>query len=282
MTLAETQAAFFSLVTDPEQIETRPELGLFDQRLRIYANMYLWRLVDGLRNDFPKLAAVVGDDDFSALMSQYLRQHPSEHPDVGQVGRHLVSFLRQNRDPTRREDLADLAELEQARSEVFLEADRRPIDGSAISELGAAFPQARLRLVPALQLRRFEYHVAPVWRSIDDEQAPPAPLVVPALQLRRFEYHVAPVWRSIDDEQAPPAPLAQPNEVAIWRKEFAVYHVVLAAEEAEALRRALSGARLEQVCAAFADQDSPAQAAFAALSSWFVEGWVAALEIDPG
>ncbi len=251
MTLAETQAAFFSLVTDPEQIETRPELGLFDQRLRIYANMYLWRLVDGLRNDFPKLAAVVGDDDFSALMSQYLSQHPSEHPDVGQVGRHLVSFLRQNRDPTRREDLADLAELEQARSEVFLEADRRPIDGSAISELGAAFPQARLRLVPALQLRRFEYHVAPVWRSIDDEQAPPAPL-------------------------------AQPNEVAIWRKEFAVYHVVLAAEEAEALRRALSGARLEQVCAAFADQDSPAQAAFAALSSWFVEGWVAALEIDPG
>jgi hypothetical protein len=250
MTLAEIQAAFFGLVTDPERIETGRELGPFDERLRIYANMYLWRLVDALRNDFPKLAAVVGDDDFYALMRQYLRQHPSEHPDLGQVGRHLVSCLRQNPDPTRREDLADLAELEQARSDVFLEADSRPIDASAIAELGPAFSQARLRLVPALQLRRFEYQAAPVWRSIDEEQAPPAPL-------------------------------AEPNEVAIWRKEFTVYHVALAAEEAEALRRAMSGARLEQVCAAFADQASPAQAAFAALSSWFVEGWVAGLEIDP-
>jgi hypothetical protein len=251
MTLAEIQAAFFGLVTDPERLETRSEPGPFDERLRIYANMYLWRLVDALRNDFPKLAEIVGNDDFSALMSQYLRRHPSEHPDLGQVGRHLVSFLRQNADPSRREDLADLAELEQARSEVFLEADSRPIDASAISKLGVAFSQARLRLVPALQLRRFQYHVAPVWRSIDEEQAPPEPL-------------------------------AQPNEVAIWRKEFTVYHVVLASEEAEALRRAMSGARLEQVCAAFADQDSPEQAAFAALSSWFGEGWVAALEIDPG
>jgi hypothetical protein len=250
MTLAEIQTAFFGLVTDPERIESGPGLGLFDERLRIYADMYLWRLVDALRNDFPKLAAVVGDDDFYALMSQYLRQHPSEHPDVGQVGRHLVSFLRQNRDPTCREDLADLAELEQARSDVFLEADCRPIDGSVISKVGAAFSQARLRLVPALRLRRFDYQVAPVWRAIDQEQAPPAPI-------------------------------AQPNEVAIWRKEFVVYHVVLESEEAEALRRAMSGARLEQVCAAFAEHDSPAQAAFAALSSWFGEGWVAGLEVDP-
>ena len=195
MTLAETQAAFFELVTAPERIEEGSGLDLFsataslpvDERLRIYAKMYLWRLVDALRNDFPKLAALLGDDDFFAVMSKYLVRHPSEHPDVGQVGRHLVRFLREYPEPGRREDLADLAELEQARAEVFLEADSGPIHVSAASELGAAFSRARMRLVPALQLCRFEYLVTPVWLSIDEQRAPPPPV-------------------------------AQRNQVAIWRK----------------------------------------------------------------
>ena len=258
MTLADTQASFFALVTEPERIRQGRALELFsgtaelpaNERLRIYANMYLWRLVDALRNDFPKLATVLGEEEFFALTERYVRQHPSEHPDLGRVGRQLVRFLREHPDPIRRPDSADLAGLEQVRSEIFLEADADPIDAAAIAALGTAnFAAARLRFVPALQLRHFEYEVALLWRSLDEEQPPPPP--------RR-----------------------SPNEVAIWRKEFSVFHVVLATEEAEALRRAIRLAPLEEVCAAYAHHDSPAQAAFAALSSWFVEGWVAALEID--
>jgi len=258
MSLADTQAAFFALVTQPETIRRGRALELFsgtpelpaDERVRIYANMYLWRLVDALRNDFPKLAAVLEDDEFFALMEKYLRRHPSGHPDVGQVGRHLVRFLREHPDPSRRPDLADLAELEQVRSEIFLETDADPIEASAIAALGAEkFARARLRLVPALQLRHFEYQVAPLWRSLDEEQPTPPP------------------QRSA-------------NDLAIWRKGFSVFHAVLAMEEAEALRRAMRAVPLEQVCAAYSQHDSPAQAAFSALSSWFAEGWVAALETD--
>jgi len=258
MSLADTQAAFFALVTQPQTIRRGRALELFsgtpelpaDERVRIYANMYLWRLVDALRNEFPKLAAALGDEYFLALMEKYLRRHPSEHPDVGLVGRRLVRFLREHPDSNRRADLADLAELEQVRSQVFLEADAEPIEASAIAALGPInFARARLRLVPALQLRHFEYEVALLWRSLDDEQPPPPP------------------QRS-------------PNEVAIWRKGFSVFHVVLTMEEAEALRRAMQGAPLEEVCAVYSHHDLPVQAAFAALSSWFGESWVAALETD--
>ena len=63
------------------------------QRIRIYADMYRARLVDVLREDYPRVAASLGDADFAALACRYLTRHPSTHPSVRHVGRRFADWI---------------------------------------------------------------------------------------------------------------------------------------------------------------------------------------------
>lgn len=251
MNLAETQALFHEILTArepvaPERIERcfagTPELPAIE-RVAIYANMYLWRLVDALRETFPKLAGYLGDERFAALAEDYVLAHPSEHHDVGQVGRKLADFLRHHPHPER-PDLADLAELEWARHQVFFESQAEPVGPDALAGLDPeSFARTRLVLTPALRVLILD-HVA------------------------------APLWRQIEDGGPPDSPEPGPSAVAVWRRGFEVAHCALPLDEAVAIEGAQSGDPLPAICAAFTDREDPPAAAHEALSSWLAEGWV--------
>ena len=254
MTLAETQALFHALVTrgpeaDPAGLDAcfagTPDLSA-PERVGIYANMFLWRQIEALREGFPKLAALLGDERFCALCRDYVREHPSEHHDIGKLGRALPAFLGRHPAPER-PDLADLAALEWARCEVFLAAPDRPIGRQDLRAVpSAVFPRARLRLVPALRLLALRHRVAGLWRRLEEGQEP------------------GPVE---------PGPAA----LAVWRSGDQILHSSLEIDEAAALEAARSGGPLDRVCASFARRRDPAASAFAALASWLDEGWVAAV-----
>jgi hypothetical protein len=258
MTLAETQALFHEAITSAEPVAADRIDACFAgtpghpavERVAIYASMYLWRLVEALRETFPNLARFLGDEAFAALAADYLRRHPSEHHDVGQVGRHLAAFLRQHPDPER-PDLADLAELEWARHQVFFAPPAEPAGPEAFAGLDAeGFSLTGVALSPALRVLVLDHAAAPLWRRLEDG-APPEP------------------------------PMPGSSTVAVWRSGHEVFHGVLSPEEAVALRRAASGDSLGDVCAAFADQEDPADAAHAALSSWLHEGWIVSVGPAP-
>jgi hypothetical protein len=255
MTLAETQALFHAAVTRAEGDRSREIQRCFTgsadlpaaERVEIYADMYLWRLVDALRDDYPKLAALLGDEGFYALAEAYVREHPSRHPDLGQLGRHLAAFLREHTDGGR-PDLADLAALEWARSEVFFEAEVPPARQGALAGLAPdEFLEVGLRLVPALRVVVVEHDAAGLWRALEQGEATPPP--VPGIQA-----------------------------IAVWRQGFEVFHTALDLDEATALEAAASRDPLSRICAAFAGREQAATTAFAAIVGWFDEGWVAAVE----
>jgi hypothetical protein len=258
MTLAETQALFHELLTGPdpvapERIEAcfagTPDLPAVE-RVAIYATMYRGRLVEALRETFPNLVRFLGDEGFAALAVDYLLRHPSEHHDVGQVGRHLAAFLREFPDPER-PDLADLAELEWARQQAFFAPRAEPVGAEALAGLDAgAFMRARLALSPALQVLALAHAAAPLWRRLEDGEPPD-----------------------------PPSP--GPAPVAVWRSGFEVFHGALALDEAAALEAARAGGSLATICAAFGDREDPAAAAHAALSSWLDEGWIVSVGPAP-
>lgn len=257
MTLAETQAAFHALATRgaapplpaDDFLVGSPELPAAE-RVGIYADMYQWRLTDALREDYPKLAAVLGDERFLALAEAYAREHPSDHPDLGQFGRHVPAFLR--RFPgCERADLHDLAALEWARSEVFFDAPVPPLGRAALAALDpAAVSAARLEVIRALRVLRLEHDVLATWRRLEH------------------------------GETAGPV-LAAPTAVVVWRTGFDVFHSVIEPDEASALELAGAGERLAAICEAFEGREDPATAAFAALASWFDEGWISAV-VSPG
>lgn len=258
MTLAEYQALFHATITqgeaDPRAIEAcfagTPSLPAAD-RLRIYADMWFWRQHDALQAEFPALHASLGATRFPALCRDYLRVHPSEHADLGRLGRHLAGFLRAHPAPGRAE-LADLAALEWARSEVFSEAEARAVGREVVGALPPErFARARLRFVPALRLLALEHPAHERWaRAVG--AAPPGPI------------GPAETW------------------LVVWRAGFEVFHAALDRHEALALGAALGGASLLDVCARFAAVDEPVAAGFAALASWIDEGWVAAIEARAG
>jgi hypothetical protein len=254
VTLAETQALFREAVTSTEPIPPERLEACFagtpgfpaGERVAVYAGMYRGRLADALRQTFPCLALLLGEERFASLCEAYLGHHPSEHHDIGQVGRHLVAFLRHHPDPDR-PDLADLAELEWAREEVFFAPPAGPVGPSALAGLDpGAFAETGLSMSPALRVLPLQHAVAPLWRRLEDGEPP-----------------------------GPPSP--GPAAVAVWRLGFDVFHGPLASDEAAAAERALSGASLARICDAFAGREDPAAAAHQALSSWLAEGWITGL-----
>ena len=251
MTLAETQALFGEAIAGGAPLAAARLEACFAgtpalpaaARVAIYADMYRYRLIDALRVSFPELVRYLGDETFAALAEDYLARHPSEHHDVGQVGRHLPVFLREHPDPER-PDLADLAELEWARQEVFFAPPAEPVGPEALAGLDAdRFSLTGLQLSPALQVLVQAQAAAPLWRKLQDGEPPD-----------------------------PPAP--GPAAVAVWRSGFEVFHTSLPLDEAAALAGARAGDSLAGICAAFGERDEPASAAHRALSGWLAEGWV--------
>jgi hypothetical protein len=255
VTLAETQDLFGELLrrgpgADPARLEAcfagTAELPAAE-RVGIYAGMFLHRQVDALREEFPRLAGLLGEERFLALCQDYLAAHPSEHHDIGRLGRKLADFLR-GRPDAGRPDLADLAELEWARSRAFWAAEAEAAGPEALAALGPeAFAAARLRLAPSLHL----------------------------LFLRSG---AAALWRALEAGEEPGPSLPGPSAVAVWRSGDRVLHATIGPDEARALAAAMAGEPLSGICAAFEGGDEPAAAAHAALSSWIEEGWVSRLE----
>jgi hypothetical protein len=261
VTLAETQSLFQEALAGEAPVEGRRLEACFAgtpgfpaaARVAVYAGMYLGRLAEALRETFPLSARFLGEERFAALAGDYLARHPSEHHDIGQVGRLVPAFLREHPAPER-PDLADLAALEWARHRVFFAPPSARVGPEAFAGL-APEDLERTRL-----------------------------LLSPALALLRLEHAVAPLWRRLEDGLAPPPPEPGPAAVAVWRDGFQVLHRSLPSDEAEALEGAASGEALDRVCAGFAGRPDPAGAAHAALSGWLAEGWIAGLAgaAEPG
>jgi hypothetical protein len=254
MRLAEAQRLFAALVVRDAEIDPAIRdatlVGNGDlsaaERARIYSDMYLYRLVDALREDYPFLARLLGGDAFLALASEYVRAHPSQAPSLAHLGRHLPAFLRER--PRGRADLADLAALEWARATAFIAPDAEPID---IATLGGA---------------------------LADNPAAAHIVLIPSVRLLSLEYDAAALWSDLEAGGDPDPPHRSATSLLIWRKGFEVFHAPVSADELASLAKVQRGATFGEACDSFAVLPEPARAAFDALASWCGEGLIAAIE----
>jgi hypothetical protein len=250
VTLAELQRLLHGRITGSEagrsddvrrEVLSRGPLDA-EQRVEIYARMYLQRLVDAVTEDVPFTARMLGHEAMVDRVRDYLLAHPSRSPDIGQVGRSFGPWLRQVEGL--RPDLPDVAILERARSEVRTALDAPVVGADAL-------------------------------RALPPELLPAARFVfVPGLRLVRLQHDVRALWDALEAEQEAPEPVPGPAAFAVWRQDHKVFHTRLSPGEARALAVARDGGTLEDVCGAFAGEADPAQLAFSAVLSWFTDGWV--------
>jgi hypothetical protein len=217
-----------------------------EARVDIYANMYFYRLLDVLKEDFPATLRVLGDDNFHNLATGYLIEYPPTEPSVHYCGRHLADFIRGH--PLRKNApyIADLAVLERTMVEVFHGADARALEADELRAIAPEnWPALMMRLHPAVQILKLEYRVAELLRAVEEERE----------------------WKPAD---------AGVVEVIVWRRDTQVLYRELERVEERALAAARSGVTFAKICELVAeDRDAtkdPVEELNRLLARWLTDG----------
>ena len=139
------------------------------QRLAVYARGYVLRLVDCLREEFPVLRRLVGDQVFDLFASAYIAGQPSQSYSLYGLGAGFADFLEATRPggtgPRSIEAIpANLARLERAMSESQRAAgtEARRADDLPIDALLHASPDLRLSVPDTVRLLHLEFDFAAV------------------------------------------------------------------------------------------------------------------------
>jgi hypothetical protein len=243
--LRELQTRFWHALAgepDAELVATIEPSAHLDpgERLDVYRSMYFLRLLEVLREDYPQLAQLLGDDAFAELARVYLSAHPSRHPSVRHVGDALPEFLATRAPGDLPPLAADLARLEWVRREVFDAPDAAPLTAGDLA-------------------------------ALDPERVAELPLeLVPACATLVAAWPVHEVWK---DPAATPAP--KRTALRVWREGFKVFHAAIDGAEEAALARLAGGATFAAVCELFAQTASLEDAALEAgalLARWLEDG----------
>jgi hypothetical protein len=284
--LRRTQEIFWRLITAPEGVHSgidtltgRRELDAGDvdalfhgaadpaaaqlsaaERLDIYANMYFYRLLDALKEDFPRVLAAIGADRFHNLVTDYLLQHPPRHPSLRYLGERFPAAVAGHRLNVDHPYLADLARLEWDRVEMFDAPDASPMTRERLAGLSQERAgEARFTLVPACRVRRFDYDVARIWRELKDESA--------------------------DAGTSGERGRTRVTRLRIWRQEFVVYHRAIDEDEAGSLELIAAGQPFERICqqlSAGRSPESATQRIGSMMQSWIDDGILAGFNLPAG
>lgn len=144
-------------------------------RLHIYANAYRARFVEALSVDFSGLHTYLGDDAFAELIHAYIEQNPSHSFSLRNLGSTLANFLQGAHPYAEHIELHELAMFEWALCHVFDAADSRCAEIANFSAMPAEeWPALTLQFIPALRVIALRSNAPAIWKSLNNEQAPPA------------------------------------------------------------------------------------------------------------
>jgi hypothetical protein len=247
--LASIEAVLYRLITAPGGVaaaaQVEPGLGAAGigaiirgdermpalTRLEIYSDAYFHRLREVMKEDYPAVAAVLGEGDFADLVREYLVAHPPSRPSVFHVGEFLADFLRGHRLGREFPFAADLALLERALIEAFHGPDAPALREDYLRSIAPAkWPALAMRAHPTVRVVRSEWKVADVRRMVDAHQT----------------------WCT---------PAREPSRVLVRRQDDVAYYREMEHREYRAFDLLLEGSDFAALCEAIAGDDAAAEPA---------------------
>jgi hypothetical protein len=216
-------------------------------RLRIYRHAYAARLIEALRDHYPVLHQILGDEDFEALGVAFVRAHPSVHRSIRWYGREVAEFLQEEPPFAEQPILAEIAAFEWRLAEAFDSADASVLDRAALASVEPTeWGTLTFRFHPSVRRLAFEWNTAAAWKAVSAEEAPPAP------------------------ERS-----AEAVEWLIWRRNLENYFRSLDPVEVTALDAALGGRNFAEICGVLAqhlpEEEVPLRAA-SLIATWLDGG----------
>jgi len=263
--LAQTQQLLWTLITAPEGaaaglaalnpadrsiaeslVRAGGQLSAVE-RLEVYADMYFYRLRDCLQEDFPALRAVIGNEWFHNLITDYLIAHPPTHFSLRYAGQYLPAFVGTHAVTARWPFAGQLAALEWAIVDAFDAPDASPVERAVMQQMPPGqWPELRFNVTPSLQRLHVDWRVDEVLRCVQGGTVPPVP-------------EAAPTW------------------LRVWRQDLRVFHRPIDAAEATALAALVDGATFATVCGRVGEligESAGAERVVRLLDTWFADGLV--------
>lgn len=270
--LDEAQALFWRAITWPTGIDdflqqadahtraafeaTFAETATFsrNERMRVYAEAYFWRLALLLEDQFGLTRWLLGRDRFHNLVTDYVLARPPRDPDLRLFGRTLPGFLADHPEARRRPGIEDVAGIEWAILESVNAADDPPFDATGLATIPVPqWPSLRFRPTRATRLLSSRLPFGDLWKLREADASPPPPDADPG----------------------------DPGWFLVWRENHEVFHRRLDPPEARALQALLSGETFDDICNAptgpQADAATPSTVA-AWLHKWVRAGLIAGID----
>jgi hypothetical protein len=141
-----------------------------EQHLDIYADMYFYRLLDVLKEDYPATAAVLGETNFHNLITGYLIEYPPTEPSVLWAGKNLPAYLCNHPLLDEVPFAADLAMLERATIDVFCAADTAILEDAEMRSIAPErWANVKMRRVPASMILNAQWRIVPILEAIESK-----------------------------------------------------------------------------------------------------------------
>lgn len=132
--------------------------------LDAYANASRTALRSALRDVFPVVAALTGQECFEGLARRYVALEPSFSSDIHAFGCNFPRFIASTEAQEALEYLVDVARLEWAWHESYHAPDEPPFDESALAAIPPeAWPQLRFRLASHCKLLVCRFPALAIW-----------------------------------------------------------------------------------------------------------------------
>lgn len=222
----------------------KPSLNMSSlERLEVYNQQYWFRLLDSLREDFPGLLTVLGEERFHELAVAYLTKYQSRCFTLRNLGEHLLKFVKDDNTFFKKQDkrlILDVVTFEWSEIQAFDAESRETIDFEKFQGLAGA--ELTLELQPYVFVLSLDYAV--------DE------FLLKRKKIADGRTTVT-AKKSVQDER--PVHLARPkkqkNHVVIHRQNNSVFYKRINVVEFKVLTEIKKGASLTTACSKVTAQD---------------------------
>ena len=138
----------------------------YASRFSVYRNNVFAGLINAIGARYPVVKNLLYEDEFNRIARLYVLAEPPRSPVLLEYGATFPQFLRSIGQSTSADYLADVAELESARTRAYHAADATPVSRDAFGRLTSdEIPHLRLALHPSLQLLHSRFPVVSIWEA---------------------------------------------------------------------------------------------------------------------
>jgi hypothetical protein len=138
----------------------------YASRFGVYRNNVIAGLINAVSARYAVVRRMLWDDAFERVAHQYVVAEPPRSPVLLDYGATFPQFLRAIGRGAAANYLADVAEIESARTRAYHAADVAPLTRDAFSAVSLAdWPELRVVLHPSVTLLKSEFPVVSVWQA---------------------------------------------------------------------------------------------------------------------